>query len=98
MTTHGAALTGGKQPANSTKKSVAERLVYTVPEAGQLLGLGRNAAYDAAKRGDIPTIKMGRLLRVPKAALHMLVGAELPPQPGEPNLGTADQPSKGSWR
>ena len=54
----------------------SNRLVYTVPEAGRLLGLGRNAAYDAARRGDIPTIKLGRLLRVPKAALHKLVGIE----------------------
>ncbi len=40
--------------------------------------MGRNAAYEAAKRGDIPTIRIGRLLRVPKAALHRLAGAELP--------------------
>jgi excisionase family DNA binding protein len=45
-----------------------ERLVYTVPEAGALLGLNRNASYDAAKRGDIPTIRIGNRLRVPKAA------------------------------
>jgi excisionase family DNA binding protein len=55
-----------------------QRLVYTVVEAGRLLGLGRNAAYEAAKRGDIPTIRMGRLLLVPKAPLHKLVGAEVP--------------------
>jgi hypothetical protein len=47
-----------------------ERLVYTVPEAGRLLGLGRNAAYDAAKRGDIPTLRIGRLLLVPKIPFH----------------------------
>lgn len=52
------------------------RLVYTIVEAGRLLGLGRNAAYAAAKRGDIPTIRIGRLLRVPKEPLHKLVGAE----------------------
>jgi hypothetical protein len=33
-----------------------ERLVYTVPEAGRLLGLSRNAAYAAAKRGDKVTL------------------------------------------
>ena len=51
-----------------------ERLVYTVPEAGRLLGLGRNAAYDAAKRGDIPTLRMGRLLLVPKIPFHRMLG------------------------
>ena len=42
----------------------------SVPEAGrQYFDLGRNAAYEAARRGDIPTIKIGRLLRVPIMAL-----------------------------
>lgn len=48
-------------------------LVYTVPEAGTLLGLNRNAAYEAAKRGDIPTIRIGKLIRVPKAAFHAML-------------------------
>jgi excisionase family DNA binding protein len=72
----------GRQP-------LEERLVYTIPEAGRLLGLGRNAAYAAAQRGDIPTIRMGRLLRVPKLAIHRLVGA-VPPRPEESNLGVTD--------
>ena len=43
----------------------------TVPDAGRIyFGLGRNASYDAAKRGDIPTIKVGRLLRVPIVAME----------------------------
>jgi len=38
----------------------------SVPQAGKLyFDLGRNASYEAARRGDIPTIKVGRLLRVP---------------------------------
>jgi excisionase family DNA binding protein len=54
-------------------KSSDARLVYEVPEAGAMLGLTRNASYDAAKRGDIPTIRIGKLLRVPKAAFHKLL-------------------------
>ncbi len=46
--------------------------MYEVPEAGAMLGLTRNASYDAAKRGDIPTIRFGKLLRVPKAAFHKM--------------------------
>ena len=43
----------------------------TVPEAGRrYFDLGRNASYEAARRGDIPTIKIGRLLRVPVVALE----------------------------
>jgi hypothetical protein len=45
----------------------AEPLTISVPEAGaKYFGLkSRNGAYDAAKRGEIPTIRVGRLLRVP---------------------------------
>ncbi len=60
----------GPQPGTSLVSEAAERLVYSVPEAGRLLGLSRNAAYAAAKRGDIPTIRIGRRLVVPKAAFH----------------------------
>jgi excisionase family DNA binding protein len=48
-------------------------LVYTVPEAGRLLGLTRNGSYQAAARGDFPTIKIGKLIRVPKAAFHAMI-------------------------
>ena len=50
-----------------------ERLVYEVPEAGAKLGLSRAAAYAAAKNGELPTVKIGKLLRVPKAALHQML-------------------------
>jgi hypothetical protein len=43
----------------------------SVPEAGKrYYDLERNASYAAAARGDIPTIKVGRLLRVPIAAME----------------------------
>ena len=43
-----------------------DRKTLTVPEAGRrYFDLGRNASYEAARRGDIPTIRVGRLLRVP---------------------------------
>jgi Helix-turn-helix domain len=48
-------------------------LVYEVPEAGEMLGLNRNAAYAAAKRGDIPVIKIGKLLKVPKVAFDRML-------------------------
>ena len=41
-------------------------LTISVPEAGKrYFGLSRNGSYDAAERGEIPTIRIGRLLRVP---------------------------------
>jgi excisionase family DNA binding protein len=50
-----------------------DSLVMTVPEAGALLGLNRNASYAAAKRGDIPTMSFGKLLRVPKAKFRKML-------------------------
>ena len=51
-----------------------EKQTYSVAEAGQILGLGRNGAYDAVKRGEIPVIRFGkRRLRVPKAAVERLL-------------------------
>lgn len=56
------------------EQGVAETLlVYDVPEAGAMLGLNRNASYAAAKRGDIPTIRFGKLIRVPKAAFERML-------------------------
>jgi excisionase family DNA binding protein len=54
-------------------KDAMNRKVLTVPEAGAQLGLGRNASYAAAKSGAIPTIKLGKLLRVPIRALEQML-------------------------
>lgn len=52
------------------------RKTVSIFDAAQELGISRNSAYIAAKRGEIPTIKIGRLLLVPRAALdRMLTGA-----------------------
>ena len=46
-------------------------LTITVQEAGKkYFGLSRDASYAAAQRGDLPTIRIGRLLRVPVAVME----------------------------
>lgn len=52
------------------------RRVMSVPEAGKLLGLGKNGAYEAAARGEIPIIRIGRRLLVPIAALERLLDVQ----------------------
>lgn len=47
--------------------------VLTVPEAGQKLGLGRVSAYRAVRRGEIPALRFGKRLVVPKLALARLL-------------------------
>lgn len=46
----------------------------SVVEAGKYLGLGRDSAYRAAHRGDIPSIHIGRRIVVPTAQLLDLLG------------------------
>ncbi len=54
--------------------SLAECLTITVPEAGRLLGIGRDAAYAAAERGELPCLRLGRRLVVPVPRLLDLLG------------------------
>jgi excisionase family DNA binding protein len=52
-----------------------ERRVVTLSEAAAILRVSRGSAYEAAKRGEIPTIRIGRRWLVPVAALErMLAG------------------------
>jgi excisionase family DNA binding protein len=46
---------------------------YTVEEAAAILGVGRSTAYEAANNGDIPAVRIGRRLLVPKLALQNLL-------------------------
>jgi ACT domain-containing protein len=48
---------------------------YSINEAADLLGIGRNAAYAAAGR-DFPVITIGKRKVVPKAALDRMLGIE----------------------
>lgn len=55
------------------------RLTLTVPEAANLCGLGRDTAYAAAERGDLPARRVGRRWVVPThALLEEVLG--MPPQ------------------
>jgi excisionase family DNA binding protein len=46
---------------------------YSVPEAGRRLNLGKNASYEAARRGELPVLRFGRQLRVPRIAFERLL-------------------------
>jgi excisionase family DNA binding protein len=60
-------------------RALAEDLTVTVEEAAALLGLSRNGAYNAVREGDIPSIRLGRAIRVPSAALRQMLGLEPTP-------------------
>lgn len=48
----------------------------SVEQAADLVGVGRNAAYRAAHRGDLPAFRVGRKLRIPTAGLLRLLCVE----------------------
>ena len=50
------------------------RLVFTISEVAKLLNISRGSAYQAARTGQIPTLRFGKLLRVPRSALQRLLG------------------------
>jgi hypothetical protein len=56
-------------------------ITLSVPEAGRLyFNLSRNSSYEAASRGELPTIRIGRLLRVPVIALERMLNHGVPHQ------------------
>ena len=60
----------------SKSKPDVARETCDVEEAGRRLGIGRSAAYEAARRNEIPTIRIGRRLLVPVVALDRLLSGE----------------------
>ena len=51
------------------------RLTVSVEQAGRILGISRGSAFHYAREGVIPTIRLGKRLLVPKAALDRLLGS-----------------------
>lgn len=51
----------------------AERQTLTVEEAARVLGISRSSAYEAARRGELPIVRIGRRYVVPRVALERLL-------------------------
>ncbi len=54
----------------------SRQMVLTIEEAAHLLRISRGSAYLAARGGEIPTIRIGRRLLVPRAKLLQLLGED----------------------
>jgi hypothetical protein len=62
---------------NDELEALLSHPTASVPDVGRVCyGLSRNGSYNAAKRGEIPTIEIGRLLKVPTSALRTKLGLE----------------------
>ena len=47
-----------------------DRMLLTVPEAAVMLRIGRNLAYELVARGELPAVRLGRAIRIPRDVLH----------------------------
>ena len=49
---------------------ISEKLTLSVEEAGKLLGVSRQIAYQLSRRADFPTLHIGRRVLVPRKQLE----------------------------
>ena len=54
----------------------SEKETLTVKETAKVLGIGCSLAYRMAQAGEIPTLRLGRKLLVPRQALNQLLGTQ----------------------
>jgi excisionase family DNA binding protein len=63
-----------------------DRATISVTDAAALLGISRNTAYEAARAGQLPILRLGHRLLVPvPALLRMLDSKDDPGDGAEPN-------------
>lgn len=58
-----------------------DRLTVSVEEAAALLGISRALAYELVRRGDLPCLRLGRRVVVPRKALENFIEAATTPTP-----------------
>ena len=54
-------------------------LVLNAEEAAAALRISKWAVYEAIKRGEIRSVRVGRVVRIPRAAIAELPGVDLGP-------------------
>lgn len=66
--------------ATTTATATKVRILLTIPEAAEALGVGRSVVYELLLEGGLPSVKIGRSRRVPVAALQEFVASRLDEQ------------------
>jgi excisionase family DNA binding protein len=54
-------------------------VVFTVPEVATVLRCSRGVAYAAVRSGEIPSVKVGRCIRIPRQALAAMMSPNASP-------------------
>ena len=61
-----------------------QNATLTVEETAKFLGIGRNSAYEGIRTGEIPSVRIGKRILVPRAALERLLQVADLPAEAEP--------------
>ena len=69
-----------------------DHLVYKVEEARKLLRISRGSMYDAIHSGQIPSIRVGRRILIPRIALERLLGSNLSVRDGQEHQENINSP------
>ena len=56
---------------------MTEKLTVSVEEAGELLGVSRQIAYQLSHRPDFPTLRIGRRVLVPRKELEAWINRQV---------------------
>jgi excisionase family DNA binding protein len=64
----------GAAPMNKDTNAILERRTCSVEEFGKMMGVSKNPAYEAVKRGDVASIRVGGRIRIPTAPLKAKLG------------------------
>lgn len=72
----------GHGDSSAPREIAARRLLLTVSEAAQLLGIGRSLLYELLADGQVESIHVGRLRRIPTDALADYIDRQRPNGPG----------------
>jgi excisionase family DNA binding protein len=62
---------------NTPQPDPPDRLTLTVDEAAYLLNISRGLAYELVARGELPAIRLGRRIVIPRVAMEELLGTPI---------------------
>ena len=80
-------------PPDGARRAEGDPLVMSVVEAARLLGISKTLAYDLVARQELPSLRLGGRVRIPRRALERLTESRREPSPDVPQ-----SPVKGSGR
>ena len=70
---------------DDTWEGTVERQLLRIAEAAEVLGIGRTRTYELTRKGELPSIRVGKSVRVPIGALKAWIEAKVNASQRDPN-------------